>query len=46
VICAPCVLSMDVDEAIKEISKEVGLVLKEKQYNHDDFVKETIPLYL
>jgi len=27
------VCSMDVDEAIKEVSKEIGLVLKEKQSN-------------
>jgi len=37
---------MDVDEATKEVSKEVGLVLKEKQYNAIKFAKEAIPLYL
>jgi len=38
--------SMDVDEAIKEVSK-IGLVLKETQYNAiKSFAKETIPLYL
>jgi len=31
---------------LKEVSKEVGLVLKEKQYNTIKFAKETIPLYL
>jgi len=36
---------MDVDEAIKEVSKEVGLVLKEKQYNTIDCIAPSYTIY-
>jgi len=45
---------MDMDEAIKEVSKEVGIVLKEKKCNaitsfcqgNDSFICLPAPLYL
>jgi len=45
---------MDVDEAIKEVLKEVGPALKEKQCNaiksfcqgNDSFISLPVPLYL
>jgi len=45
---------MDVDEARKEVFKEVGPVLKEKQYNaiksfcqgNDSFISLPVPFYL